>query len=78
MCVGGSSRDHTTRVVTSSTEAECYAIIQAVKENRWVVEFLKEIDIIGDIKATIISQDNKSAIALAKNKATTRNLSISQ
>jgi hypothetical protein len=59
---------HTTRVVTSSTEAECHALVQVMKENRWIVEFLREINVFKIDTPTIIYQDNKSAILLTQNK----------
>jgi len=59
---------HTTRVVTSSTEAECHAIVQVLKENRWIKEFIQELNVFKIDKATTIYQDNKSAISLTQNK----------
>ena len=45
---------HTTRVVTSSTEAECHAIVQVLKENRWIKEFIQELNVFKIDKATTI------------------------
>jgi hypothetical protein len=52
--------------VTSSTEAECNALLHTGKENLWLVDFLKGLDIIfKDLPPTIFHQDNTSAITLA-------------
>jgi len=39
-----------------------------MKENRWIVEFLREINVFKIDTPTIIYQDNKSAILLTQNK----------
>jgi hypothetical protein len=57
---------HTSRVVTSSTEAECHSIVHTSKENTWVREFINELCIFKFSGPTIIYQDNKGAIALMK------------
>ena len=44
---------HTTRVVTSSTEAECNAVVHASKENIWVRAFIHELNIYNHTKPTI-------------------------
>ncbi len=57
---------HTTRVLTSSTEAECHAVVHTAKENTWVREFVNQLNIFKHDKPqpTIIYQDNKSTISL--------------
>ena len=50
----------------SSTEAECYALSDAVKEAIWIRRLLKEL--VFDVpSATILKQDNQSTIAIATN-----------
>ena len=50
----------------SSTEAECYALSDAVKEAIWIRRLLKEL--VFDVpSATILHQDNQSTIAIATN-----------
>ena len=55
-----------TRILTSSTEAECHGLVQAGKENTWMREFLKEMLGLNDRIPTMIFHDNKSAISLSK------------
>jgi hypothetical protein len=50
--------------MSSSTEAECHALVHTGKENRWEREFLHELKLFPSIPPTIIFQDNKSAITL--------------
>ena len=57
---------HTTRVLTSSTEAECHSIVHTAKENQWVRDFIKELRLGGSGEPTTIYQDNMGAIALMK------------
>jgi hypothetical protein len=57
---------HTTRVVTSSTEAECNAVVHTCKENTWIREFVRELGVHQTTEPTVIYQDNKSTIALTK------------
>ena len=56
-----------TRVLTSSTEAECHALVHACKENTWQKEFVQELQLFQSLPQTIVYQDNKSAIRLAEN-----------
>ena len=58
---------HSTRVLTSSTEAECHALVHACKENTWQKEFVQELQLFRSLPPTTIHQDNKSAIRLAEN-----------
>ena len=55
---------HTTRVVTSSTEAEAYALVVVCQENTWIRDFMQEISNNVQKVPTIIHQDNKGAISL--------------
>jgi len=57
---------HTTRVVTSSTEAEAYALVVVCKEDTWIRDCMNEINISMNAAPTIIFQDNKGAISLTK------------
>ena len=65
-CLVSWSSTHTTRVVTSSTEAEAYALVSVCKEDTWIRECVSEILDIKYNKPTIIYQDNKGAISLTK------------
>ena len=53
-------------ISVSSTEAELYSLSEGVREAIWIRKFLNEIQI-GTPNPTIIEQDNKSTIAIAKN-----------
>lgn len=53
-------------ISVSSTEAELYSLSEGVREAIWIRKFLNEIQF-GTTKPTIIEQDNKSTIAIAKN-----------
>jgi hypothetical protein len=57
---------HTTRVLTSSTEAECHSVVHTAKENTWIRDFMKELGLFRCDEPTIIFQDNMGAIALMK------------
>ena len=57
---------HTTRVLTSSTEAECHSIVHTAKENQWIRDFIRELRIDSSNEPTVIYQDNMGAIALMK------------
>ena len=50
-----------TRVLTSSTEAECNALVHTAKENTWMREFVRQLEICRCDDATIMYQDNKRA-----------------
>jgi hypothetical protein len=56
---------HSTRVMSSSTEAECHALVHTGKENIWMREFLFVLKLFNPIPPTLILQDNKSAITLS-------------
>ena len=60
------SSSKSTRVLLSSTEAECYSVVQVAKENEWVREFVHNLDIFVCDMNTIIYQDNKSTLSLSK------------
>jgi hypothetical protein len=55
---------HTTRVLTSSTEAECNALVHTAKENTWIREFMNQLSLCRCDEPTLIYQDNKGTIAL--------------
>src|SRR5690606_13959584 len=50
---------NSSRIMTSSTEAECHALVHASKENLWIREFLTEFALYPKI------QPSKSSIALS-------------
>jgi len=54
------------RVVTSSTEAECAALVAVVKDGMWVRSFVKDLQIFRCASRMVVYQDNKSAIALTQ------------
>src|SRR5690606_41606159 len=56
---------NSSRIMTSSTEAECHALVHASKENLWIREFLTEFTLCPKISPSLIFQDNKSSIALS-------------
>ena len=51
----------------SSTEAEYVALTQASKEAMWLRRLLEELKVLDGGGATLIHEDNQSAIALANN-----------
>ena len=53
-------------ISVSSTEAELYALSEAVREGIWIRRLLKELNE-PLLSSTIVNQDNKSTIAIAKN-----------
>ena len=55
----------TSRIVTSSTEAEVHGLVHFGKENIWEREFHKVLGHFDDIKPTLVLQDNTSAISLS-------------
>ena len=57
---------HTTRVLTSSTEAECLSIVHTAKENQWKRDFVRELRMNCSNEPTVIYQDSMGAIALMK------------
>ena len=57
---------HSTRIMSSSTEAECHGLVHTGKENIWQREFLDYLGCFeGKLGPTEIFQDNTSAITLA-------------
>ena len=56
---------HTQRICRSSTEAECHALVLCGSENKWVREFLSQLNLFNAIPPTLVFQDNKSAILLS-------------
>jgi hypothetical protein len=58
-CVSWTS--HTsTRVLTSSTESECHALVHAAKENIWIRDVLLQMRIYEQLPTTVIYEDNKT------------------
>jgi hypothetical protein len=67
-CLGGLVSwvsHHSTRIMSSSTEAECHALTHCGKENIWEREFLQVLNIFKTLSPTVVYQDNKSAITLS-------------
>jgi hypothetical protein len=57
---------NTTRLVTSSTEAECHGLIHVGKENIWQRELHQIFGLLRIDEPTTVFQDNKSAITLTQ------------
>jgi hypothetical protein len=61
-----------TRVLDSSTDAECASLVIFGKENAWLRDVLKELGIFAVNKPTVVSEDNTAAIALSGQGPTKR------
>lgn len=61
-----------TRVLDSSTDAECCSLVMFGKENSWVRSLLKEIGIFRVNHPTVVLEDNTAAIALSGQGPTKR------
>lgn len=59
--------ENPTRVMTSSTEAECRGLVQFSKENLWHRQFHTEVGIYKLEGPTVVYEDNQSAISMANN-----------
>ena len=59
--------ENISRVVTSSTEAECRGLVQFTKENIWHRKFHSELKMFSLSTPTIVYEDNMSSISLSKN-----------
>jgi hypothetical protein len=57
--------ENPTRVMTSSTEAECRSLVSFSKENIWERDFHRELGIIDVVSPTIVYEDNSAAIHLS-------------
>ena len=55
----------TTRLMSSSTEAECHALVVSGKENIWQREFLGQLGIFTEVPPTSVFQDNRAALLLS-------------
>jgi hypothetical protein len=64
----GWASENTSRVMTSSTEAECRAISQFVKENLWQRQIQNELKIFEVQQPTIVFEDNTSTIFMANDQ----------
>jgi hypothetical protein len=56
---------NSTRVVSSSTEAECHGLAQLGKENIWEREFQKYLGYFKEFPPTVVKNDNTSSIKLS-------------
>ena len=61
-----------TRVLDSSTDAECCSLVVFGKENAWLRDLLKELGIFEVSSPTPVQEDNTSAIALSGQGPTKR------
>ena len=61
-----------TRVLDSSTDAECCSLVAFSKENTWLRELLRELGIFQVNRPTLVMEDNTSAIALSGQGPTKR------
>jgi hypothetical protein len=61
-----------TRVLDSSTDAECASLVIFGKENAWLRDVLKELGIFSVNKPTVVQEDNTAAIALSGQGPTKR------
>ena len=61
-----------TRVLNSSTDAECCSLVMFGKENSWLRDLLKELGIFMVNKPTPVQEDNTAAIALSGQGPTKR------
>jgi len=59
--------DNPRRVMTSSTEAECYGLYEVARENVWQRQMQEELPFYNKIPATSVYEDNQSTMALLKN-----------
>jgi hypothetical protein len=55
------------RILTSSTEVECRALSQFIKENQWQRQFQQELKLFDLNGPTLVFEDNTASIALATN-----------
>ena len=62
--------ENTTRVMTSSTEAECRGLVQIGKENQWYRQFHQELNLFSVEKPTIVYEDNSASIMLSSDLGT--------
>lgn len=61
-----------TRILDSSTDAECCSLVVFGKENMWLRDLLKELGIFKVNSPTIVLEDNTAAIALSGQGPTKR------
>jgi hypothetical protein len=57
--------ENPSRVMTSSTEAECRGLVHFSKENLWHRQFQKELALFEVDSPTIVFEDNQSAITMS-------------
>src|ERR1700760_4930075 len=55
----------TTRIMSSSTEAECHALVATGKENVWEREYINQLKLFGPLPPTKVLQDNRAALLLS-------------
>ena len=66
-CLVSWSSNHSTRVLTSSTEAEANSVVHTAQEGRWIKEMIEEIQIFRpQAQPLLLFQDNKGVISLLK------------
>ena len=64
-CLVHWSSSKTSRIVSSSTEAEVHGLIHMGKENIWEREFHQVLGHFRNLSPTVVYQDNKAAISLS-------------
>jgi hypothetical protein len=62
--------ENPSRIMTSSTEAECRGLVHISKENLWHRKFQKELSLYEVKSPTIVFEDNNSSISLSTNLGT--------
>lgn len=64
------SSENPSRVMTSSTEVECRALVHFGKENVWHRQLQKELGLFSVSNPTIVYEDNTASITLASSQGT--------
>ena len=59
--------ENPSRVMTSSTEAECRGLVHFSKENIWHRQFHNELGLFNILKPTVVYENNTAAISMANN-----------
>ena len=59
--------ENPSRVMTSSTEAECRGLVQIAKENIWQRQMHNELNLFPFTGPTVVYEDNKAAITMSNN-----------
>ena len=57
--------ENPSRVMTSSTEAECRGLVHFSKENLWHRQFYQELGLYAILKPTVVFEDNTASITMS-------------